>query len=251
MSVTAVLLAAGYATRLYPLTKDRPKALLPLGGQTMLDAVVRSLPDVNGLRRCLLVTNHRFAPLFQEWQHERGANVEILDDGTQTVETRLGAIRDLELARRRTDAADDLLVVGTDNLFHWSLGEFVARAQRYAPEPTIALWEAPSTDDATQFGVVVRDHASRITAFVEKSPSPPSKEVALCVYYFPAPICGKIAQFIQAGENTDAPGYFIQWLARHGIVYGVMMPGAWYDIGTLEAYQAVVRGWPQQPTARE
>ena len=251
MSVTVVLLAAGYATRLYPLTKDRPKALLPLGGQTMLDAVVRSLPDVEGLRRCLLVTNHRFAPLFQDWQRGRGANIEMIDDGTQTPQTRLGAIRHLELARGQTDAADDLLVVGTDNLFHWSLGEFVARAQRYHPEPTIALWEAPSTDDATQFGVVVRDPASRITAFVEKSPHPPSKEVALCIYYFPSPMCGKITQFIRMGKQTDAPGYFIQWLARHGIVYGVMMPGAWYDIGTLEAYQTVVREWPQQHTARE
>lgn len=242
-----VLLAAGYATRLYPLTKDQPKALLPLGKGTILDAVISSLPSIQGLRRAILVTNHRFAQAFRNWQRQGGANVEVLDDGTETVETRLGAIRDVELARAQTDPQDDVLVVGTDNLFHWSLGEFVAQAQRYRPAPTIALWEAPSTKDATQFGVVMRDQASRIIGFVEKSPQPPSKEVALCVYYFPAPMCGKIRQFIESGANTDAPGYFIQWLARQGTVYGVMMPGTWYDIGTLEAYQAVINEWnPQQ-----
>lgn len=243
MAVTAVLLAAGYATRLYPLTKDCPKALLPLARGTILDAVTSSLPRIKGLRRTILVTNHRFAEAFREWQCTRNAKVLILNDGTESAETRFGAIRDLQLARNETDSRDDLLVVGTDNLFHWSLGEFVVKAQRHRPEPTVALWEAPSTKDATQFGVVVRDQASRITRFTEKSPEPPSQEVALCVYYFPAAMADKIQAFIQAGENCDAPGYFIQWLVRHGVVFGEMMPGAWYDIGTLEAYETVMKEW--------
>ena len=243
MAVTAVLLAAGYATRLYPLTKDRPKALLPLAGGTILDAVVRSLEDVPHLRKRLLVTNSRFAGHFREWQRARKAAVEILDDGTQTVETRLGAIRDLALARASTDAADDLLVVGTDNLFHWSLGEFAAAAQRHRPHPSLALWTAPSKDSATQFGVVIRDAETRVTAFVEKSPQPPSAEVALCVYYFPGEMCGRIQEFLASGGNADAPGYFLKWLSEHGRVYGLMMPGPWYDIGSLESYEAVKREW--------
>ena len=247
MAVTAILLAAGYATRLYPLTQDRPKALLPLNGDTILDAVLSSLKTVTDLRKRILVTNHRFAEQFRRWQAVRQAPVHILDDGTDSPERRLGAIRDLDLARRETDPTDDLLVVGTDNLFRWPLSEFVAQAQRRRPAPSIALWEAPSASVATQFGVVTRDAASRITAFVEKSPQPPSREVALCVYYFPAHLCGAIPTFIHEGGNPDAPGFFIQWLAEQSPVYGIMMPGPWYDIGTLEAYQTVLKAWQHDP----
>ena len=243
MALTVVLLAAGYATRLYPLTADRPKALLPLGNRAILDDVVGSLEGVLEIRTCILVTNHRFARQFREWQRSRHAAVEILDDGTETPETRLGAIRDLALARNATDPQDDLLVIGTDNLFDWSLAEFVAAARRYRPQPTIALWQAPSQEAATQFGVVQRDVSSRITLFVEKSSTPPSRDVALCVYYFPAPMGPLIQQFLDEGGNADAPGYFIQWLVRRGIVYGVMMPGHWYDIGSLEAYHTVMKAW--------
>ena len=246
MPITAVLLAAGYATRLYPLTKDRPKALLPFGRGVILDEVVHAVTAVPEVTTQVLVTNHRFAGQFQEWQRRGGPGVVIVDDGTETVETRLGAIRDLELARASGSSQHDVLVMGTDNLFTWPLAEFVAQAQRYAPKPSIALWRAPSTEVATQFGVVIRDQTGRITDFVEKSPQPPSAEVALCVYYFPSPMCGQIRQFLDEGGQADAPGYFIQWLVRRGVVYGIMMPGAWYDIGSLESYETVQKAWPQQ-----
>lgn len=243
MAVTAVLLAAGYATRLYPLTKDRPKALLPLGRGAILDEVVRAVRQAPQVGRIVLVTNRRFAEAFRQWQRAAGAAVEIVDDGTETAETRLGAIRDLELVRHRLDDADDLLVVGTDNLFRWSVASFIEQAQRRRPDPSIALWQAPSPEAATQFGVVRRDATSRITAFVEKSPQPPSTEVALCVYYFPAPMGGAIRRFLDTGGNADAPGYFIQWLVGQGRVFGILMPGAWYDIGSLDAYQTVQQEW--------
>ena len=244
MSITAILLAAGYATRLYPLTQDRPKALLPLGNHVILDETLRSVKTVSDVRHRILVTNHRFAPQFIQWRQERRAPIEILDDGTDTPESRLGAIRDLELARRKADPADDLLVVGTDNLFHWPLSEFVENAQAHRPDASLALWQAPSRGVATQFGVVVRDATSRVIAFEEKSSQPPSAEVALCVYYFPASMGGRITQFLNGGGHADAPGYFIKWLVQQGNVFGIMMPGAWYDIGTLDAYQSVLSEWP-------
>jgi len=245
MPVTVVLLSAGYATRLYPLTKHQPKALLPLGQGVILDAVMRSLDGVPEVAKRILVTNHSFAEQFHQWRTARGADVEILDDGTQTAETRLGAIRDLELARTRGGAVGDLLVLGTDNLFGWPLTEFVTRAQRYRPESSIGLWELPSKASASQFGVAALDRDNRITAFVEKSPNPPSATVALCLYYFPASMVGEIQRFIEEGGNPDAPGYFLEWLVRQRPVYGVLMQGMWYDIGTLEAYQAVVKEWPR------
>jgi glucose-1-phosphate thymidylyltransferase len=243
MPITVVLLAAGYDTRLYPLTQDRPKALLGLGARTILDEVVAATAPVPGIRQRILVTNHRFAGQFQAWQRARGSDVRILDDRTDTVETRLGAIRDLELARQLAGPDDDLLVIGTDNLFRWPLGDFVAAAQRHRPQPSIALWEAPSREMATRFGVVQRDPTGRIQAFVEKSPQPLSREVALCIYYFPAARGGRIREFLDGGGNADAPGYFIEWLVQQGIVYGIMMAGAWYDIGTLEAYETVKHEW--------
>jgi glucose-1-phosphate thymidylyltransferase len=246
MGITAVLLAAGYATRLFPLTQDRPKALLPLNSGTMLDAVCRSLDTVPGVARCVLVTNHRFAEQFRAWQRAHRADLAVIDDGTETVETRLGAIRDLALAAQSAGPADDLLVVGTDNLFRWPLAQFVAQAQRVHPAPSVALWNAPSRASATQFGVVIRDRDGRITAFAEKSPQPPSTEVALCVYYFPAPMRGQIEVFLGEAGNADAPGYFVKWLAQRRAVYGIMMPGPWYDIGTLEAYQQVLQEWQQE-----
>src|SRR3989338_1705769 len=121
MPGTAILLAAGYATRLYPLTKDRPKALLPLGSGVILDAVLQSMADATDIVKRVLVTNHRFAEQFRTWQAATRAPVEIIDDGTDTAQTRLGAIRDLELARTRGGAVGDLLVLGTDNLFGWPM----------------------------------------------------------------------------------------------------------------------------------
>jgi len=246
MAVTAILLAGGYATRLYPLTQDTPKALLPLGQGVILDAVVKSLERVPGIDQRVVVTNHRFAEQFRAWQRRCRSDVRIVDDGTDTVERRLGAIRDLELARTQAGGRGDVLVVGTDNLFTWPLEDFVAQAQRHLPHASIALWEAPSAEAATHFGVVTRDPSSRITSFVEKSPQPPSREVALCVYYFPGQVRPAIREFLAGSGNADAPGYFIQWLARREAVYGLMMPGAWYDIGTLDAYQEVVKAWSNE-----
>jgi len=243
MAVTAILLSAGYATRLYPLTQEKPKALLPLADGVILDAILRSLDTVRELRQRILVTNHRFADQFRQWQRARGLDLHILDDHTESAETRLGAIRDLALARKAANPQDDLLVIGTDNLFHWPLSEFVTSAQRNRPAPSIALWQTPSKESATPFGVVRRDPTGRITAFVEKSPQPPSREVALCVYYFPAAMGAMIQEFLDAGGNADAPGYFIEWLVGRGTVFGVMMPGSWYDIGTRESYDEVLREW--------
>lgn len=240
---STILLAAGYATRLYPLTKETPKALLPLDGGVILDAIVRKVPKGGP---CILVTNARFAQQFRAWQRQQQREVTILDDGTTTVETRLGAIRDLELARTRGGVQGDVLVIGTDNLFRWALEDFVAQAQRRDSAPSVALWQAPSAQDATQFGVVTLTKDGRISTFVEKSPTPPSTLVSTCVYYVPALMCGKIQEFLESRENADAPGFFIKWLSQRTPVYGVVMAGEWYDIGTIEAYEAIRAAWPVQ-----
>src|SRR3989338_1703884 len=245
MPVTAILLAAGYATRLYPLTKDRPKALLPLGSGVILDAVLQSMADATDIVRRVLVTNHRFAEQFRTWQAATHAPVEIIDDGTDTAQTRLGAIRDLELARTRGGAVGDLLVLGTDNLFGWPMRRFLDPAQARRPDPSIGIWELPEGADSSQFGIVTCDRGTtKISAFVEKSKTPPSRQVALCLYYFPEPMLGEIGRFLAEGGNPDAPGYFLEWLVRQRAVHAVPLRGAWYDIGALGAYQDVLTAWP-------
>ena len=259
--LNAVLLAAGYGTRLYPLTRDCPKALLPLGEAVLLDPMMDNLLAVPGLAKTVLVTNHRFAEGFRQWAAQRRRTLEIIDNGTATPQTRLGAVRDLLLALARVPSDEDVVVLGTDNLFTWSLAEFVEFAMAKRPAAVIALRPAASAEEATRCGVAElaadpstraggpslgmspRGLHGRVIRFVEKPAVPPSMTVVLCVYYFPAPLRNRIRQFIQEGGNGDAPGYLIEWLVSREPVHGFMTGGAWFDIGTLETYQLAVQRW--------
>ena len=241
--VSVILLAAGYGTRLYPLTKDLPKALLPLDGGVVLDAIVNALKTVPQGARTVLVTNHRFVGAFREWQANRRLDIQILDDGTSTPETRCGAIRDLQFGLEPIGPDEDLLVLGTDNLFTWSLGQFVAFGRDHWPSPSVAVRQLASKDEARRCGVVELDAAARIRTFVEKPHEPPSLLGALCVYYFPAPSRGRIQEFVDRGGNVDAPGYFLEWLVTEEATYGMVTQGDWYDIGSVESYQEASRRW--------
>ena len=242
-SVSVILLAAGYGTRLYPLTKNRPKALLELGDRLLLDEVIEQVRAVRGPSKVMLVSNHRFADQFQQWQQKSGKGVTVIDDGTDTPETRLGAIGDLQLGRKDIPPTDDLLVLGTDNLFTWSLAEFAADAASKRPSPSIALQTVATDKEASLYGVVELNNAGRVTRMVEKPKQPPSRLVSVCVYYFPAAMRGRFDEFLKSGGNPDAPGYFIEWLTRQESVYGHALRGDWFDIGSLEAYQQAVEFW--------
>jgi len=276
--VSVCLLAAGYGTRLYPLTKDHPKALLPLGsgvtpppasgpkgrlsskgppsadevgGGVILDWILDTVEAVPGLSKLVLVTNHKFFPQFEAWQRTHSRALELVDDGTSTPETRLGAIRDLMLGLAQVGACDDLLVLGTDNVFTWSLADFVAFAKRKRPSATVALRQATSLQAASRCAVVELDGAARLIRCVEKPASPFSSTVALCVYYFSQACRGRFEEFVRIGGNVDAPGYFIEWLVKQEPVYGFMTDGEWFDIGSKESYQEAVQRWSRlAPLAR-
>ena len=241
--VAVVLLGAGYGTRLYPLTKDTPKALLPIGERLLLDEIFEAVLQVPQRSTVTLVSNHVFAEQFRAWLKPQAVAVEVIDNGTQTPETRLGAIRDLWLALERVSPDDDALVLGTDNLFTWSLAEFVESARRHRPAASIAVYDVASKVEASRCAVVemARDH--RLTSCVEKPKDPKSLTVGLCVYFFPAPIRKQIETFIRSGGNIDAPGYFMEWLVAHEPVYGFPTHGEWFDIGSPEAYQEAVQRW--------
>jgi len=236
-SVNVVLMAGGYGTRLYPLTKDRPKALLPLGQGVILDRILGSVKQVPNLSKTVLVSNHRFFAQFQAWQQAGKHPVEVIDDGTSTPETRLGAIRDLHMAMERLAPAEDVLVLGTDNLFTWSLAEFVQFGKMKRPACAIAIREAPSAQEASRCLVVEVGEQDRLLRCVEKPSHPASKMVGLCIYYFPPAGRRRIEQFIRDGGSVDAPGFFIERLATQEPVYGFPTGGEWFDIGSPESYQ--------------
>lgn len=227
----AVLLAAGYATRLRPLTDDRPKHLLPVGGRPMLDWVldrVRELDEVDGIH---LVTNSRFAPNFVEWAEPHA--VTIHDDGTTSNADRLGAVGDLELVIDRAGlAGEELLVLAGDNLFDLSLPEFAAW-WRSKPQPASAvpLHDVGDPELATHYGIATTDGDGRIVEFIEKPSEPPSTLASTLIYLLPREHVALISTYLAEGESPDNAGSFLGWLAAREAVYGYPFESGWHDIG--------------------
>jgi glucose-1-phosphate thymidylyltransferase len=230
----AVVLAAGYGTRLRPLTNSVPKQLLSVGGRPILDWILERIRDVPHIDGVHLVTNSRFAPDFERWAEPR--RVVVHDDGTTTNDDRLGAVRDLQLVVERAGLADEeLLVVAGDNLFDFSLSEMADwwRAKG-AGTGAVALYDCGDLELATQYGIATTNADDRIVDFVEKPSAPSSTLSATVVYMLAADHVRLIQTYISDGHGTDNIGSFLGWLAERRPVYGYRFHGRWYDIGNLE-----------------
>lgn len=227
----AVILAAGYATRLRPLTDDVPKHLLPVGERPMLDWVldrVREVDEVDGIH---LVTNCRFAPAFARWA--AAYDVVVHDDGTTSNEDRLGAVGDLRLVIDAAGLADEeLIVLAGDNLFEFSLPHFVGWwRDKPRPASAVPLHDVRDLALATQYGIAATDGDDRIVQFVEKPSDPPSTLASTLIYLLPPEHVRLVAAYLEGGESADNAGSFLGWLARNETVYGYRFEGAWFDIG--------------------
>jgi len=227
----AVILAAGYATRLRPLTDAVPKQLLPVGGKPMLDRIlehVRELDDVDGIH---LVTNSRFAQDFARWAEPHG--VVVHDDGTTSNDDRLGAVGDLRLVIERAGLdRDELLVLAGDNLFEFSLRDYASWWRGKGPVATaVALYDVGDLELATHYGVVDTDADDRIIHFVEKPSDPPSTLAATLVYLLPPEHVRLVERYLDQGHPADNAGSFLGWLVGRQPVYGYRFEGRWYDIG--------------------
>jgi glucose-1-phosphate thymidylyltransferase len=226
----AVVLAAGYATRLSPLTDSIPKMLLPLAGRPMLDYLLDRIREVGEIDDIHLVTNTRFAPAFREWAP---ADVTVHDDGTASNDDRLGAIGDLAFAIERAGlGGEDLLVVAGDNLIGYSLPEY-AEFWREKGGSAIALHEVPDRDLLTHYGVVEVDDDDRVVGFEEKPPEPKSNLAATAAYLYRAEDAELLPRYLDEGNPPDAPGNFAAWLHTRMPVYGYRFSGEWHDIGDL------------------
>ncbi|HEY7397715.1 MAG TPA: nucleotidyltransferase family protein [Gaiellaceae bacterium] len=228
----AVVLAAGYATRLRPLTDRWAKELLPVGGRPIVDWILDGISAVEGIDAVHLVTNHRKAPAFRDWA--RGRGVEIHDDGTTSNDDRLGAIGDLRFVVDRASLDDDLLVIAGDNLFDFSLADFVAFWKERGVASAVAIRDVGSLELATHYGIIALDPNGRIVDFVEKPADPPSTLAATATYLYDRSHVKLLDEYLAGGHSSDQPGRFVEWLCRREPVYGWPLEGAWYDIGDAE-----------------
>jgi glucose-1-phosphate thymidylyltransferase len=225
----ALILAAGYATRLRPLTENRAKPLLPVGGRPMVDWTLDKLADVRDVDEIHLVTNGRFARDFTEWARDR--EVVIHDDETETNEDRLGAIGDIVyVADREEWEGEDVLVVAGDNLFDFSLADY-ADWWKQKDGSAIAVYEQPNPELVSQYSVVELDSDDRVASFVEKPEKPESNLTAIATYVYHRAHLALLRAYIAEGNSPDQPGHFIAWLHTRAPVYGYRFAGEWLDIG--------------------
>jgi glucose-1-phosphate thymidylyltransferase len=225
----ALVLAAGYATRLYPLTLDVPKQLLPVGGRPILDWIVDRIEEVTEIDEVHLVTNSRFAGDFARWASGRGVTVH--DDGTTSNDDRLGAIGDIHFAVEQAGIDDHLLVVAGDNLFEFSLVDYVDFWRGKGRASAVAVFDCGDIELASHYGVVAVDDDDRVVAFVEKPSNPPSTLIATAAYLYHREHVPLVAQYLAEGEGPDQSGSLIAWLHRRESVYGYRFGGTWFDIG--------------------
>jgi glucose-1-phosphate thymidylyltransferase len=223
----ALILAAGYATRLRPLTESIPKQLLPVGGRPMIDWILDKLRESDA-DEIHLVTNARFAADFERWA--AGKDVIVHDDGTTSNEDRLGAIGDIGFVQERAGLDDDLLVIAGDNLFDYSLADYVA-FWRGKDGSCVAVYDVGDRELARQYGIVEVDADDRILDFVEKPSDPPTTLCATATYIYTRAHARLVASYLREGSPPDQPGHYVAWLHRRAPVYAYRFSGGWWDIG--------------------
>lgn len=233
-----LILAAGYATRLYPLTENFPKPLLKVGDKTILDWLLDDIHTSGEVDGYIVVSNHKFAHHFQDWANEHTLPIAVVDDGTDTNETRLGAVCDVQFAIDQLAIDDDLLIIAGDNVLDFSLTSFIAYAKEKGTSCTMRYWE----DDRkrlTKSGVSEINSQEVLLSLEEKPSEPKSNWCTPPFYFYNAEDVKKIKQAIEDGCGTDAPGSLVAWMCKHAVLHSMKMPGSRYDIGNLESYENV------------
>jgi glucose-1-phosphate thymidylyltransferase len=228
----AIVLAAGYATRLRPLTDTWAKELLPVGGKPILSSIVESIGTVAEVDEVHIVTNTRKAPAFVEWAKDQ--DVTVHDDGTSTNDDRLGAIGDMQFVIERAGIDDDLLVIAGDNLFEFDLTEFVRYWVAKGTASAIAVRDVGTRELAQRYGIVELAEDGRVLDFVEKPEDPPSTLAATATYLYHRAHVPLVRTYLDEGNPPDQPGRLVAWLHRREPVYGWTFDAGWYDIGDQE-----------------
>jgi glucose-1-phosphate thymidylyltransferase len=245
-----LILGAGYATRLYPLTLNQPKPLLPIAGKPMIEHVLDKLTPIPGITRVLVVTNNKFAGHFQQWADQYRARqpdvrFTIVNDGTLDEHHKLGAIGDIHFVLEQEQLDDDLIVVAGDNLFSHSLEAFGTFC-REKNAPVLGVYDVGDLELVKKYNEIRLDENRRITYFEEKPAHPTSTLSGIALYYYPQACLADIRRYIAEGNNPDQPGRLIQWLYPRKPVYAWEVPGSWYDIGSKEELDRADRAFRER-----
>jgi glucose-1-phosphate thymidylyltransferase len=246
----AILLVAGYATRLYPLTLNTPKPLLPVNGKPILDYIVEEILTVPAIDAITVVSNHKFAGHFAQWAAGRAGRaggagtaggagpvpITVLDDGTSTVDDRRGAIGDIYFALKEQKIDDDVMIIAGDNLFTYKLAHYYAFYQKVQGDCVVTK-ELNDPDLLRQFAVAELDASGKVLDLVEKPAEPKSNIAVYAAYIYRKDTLPLFDTYLSEGNQPDAPGFFVQWLYKRKDVYAYVMEGDCYDIGTPKSYE--------------
>ena len=233
-----LILAAGYATRLYPLTENFPKPLLEVRGKTILDWLVDDIDTAGLIDEYVVISNHKYAHHFDAWAKNKSMKVTVVDDGTSSNETRLGAVKDIQFAIEQLGLDDDMLVIAGDNVLDFSLTKFLVYAGQKGTSCIMRYFEG-NEQKLHKCGVVQIDENDRILSMEEKPAQPKSNWCCPPFYYYTREDARLVEKGIASGCGTDAPGSYIAWLSTQTPVHAMEMPGKRFDVGNLESYNKI------------
>ena len=236
----ALILAAGYATRLYPLTINKPKALLPINNKPIIDYIVDEIETIDAVDEIIVISNHKFFDCFYEWADSLKSDkkITVLDDGTTSEETRRGAIGDILYAIDEKNIDEEVLVIAGDNFFTYSLKDYYDYYKRIDKD-CVCVKRFENREMLKQFGVALLDENSKVLEIEEKPAQPKTNMAVYATYMYKRDTVPMFRQYIQEGNKPDAPGYFLEWLYKRKEVYAYTFEGECYDIGTPESYRSV------------
>lgn len=231
----AIILAAGYGTRLYPITLNKPKAFVDVNGKPIIDFIIEKVDAVKEVDKIIIVTNSKFFQLFEDWKWNAPTSREIaiVDDLTSSNEERLGALGDLLFALEHEKVKDDLLVISSDNLFDFDLRTI---AHNPRENDLIGVYEI-DTDEIKKYGVVVLNDEHKVIEMQEKPSHPKSNLASIGIYLFRRETIPLMYRYKEEGGKMEGPGYFLEWLPRHKPVHAHIFKGKWFDIGSLEVLE--------------
>jgi glucose-1-phosphate thymidylyltransferase len=238
----AIILAAGYATRLYPLTLNTPKALLPIAGKPILNYITDEILTIDEIDEIIIISNHRFYKNFVNWKNTFDTTVEItiLDDNTTDDFNKLGAIGDISFAIDTLGINDDLLIMAGDSIFSFPLLQFYNEF-KYRDKDLLLTQHIESEEDLKRMANVILDNDGKVKDMVEKPSVPVSNLVSYAAYIYKKDTVPMFKEYLAGGNNPDAPGFFPSWLHKIKPIYTYTFDGMFFDIGTPESYEEANR----------
>lgn len=240
-----IVLGAGYATRLYPLTLNQPKPLLSVAGKPMIEHVLDNVTPIREIEQVFVVTNEKFAQHFQRWADDyvtkhTSAPITIINDHSTDDSNKLGAIGDIHLLLEEASIDDDIIVIAGDNLFSESLEEF-GDFCRGKNAPVLGVYDVGDLEEIKKYNAIEIGHDDQITFFEEKPAQPKSTLTGIALYYYPKSALPLIRQYLAEGNNADQPGRLVQWFYPRTPFYVWRVPGIWYDVGSKETLEEANR----------